>query len=176
MGSIVGMDNGRVASLMRQEILLICEGGLGSALDELAMNMAVCEKHGVYLIEDGAHALGQIARYRRLGRSAAGQRQSGQRRRREQRRRAHRVRDERVHVGVVVVEHGEAHGGYHAPHQTRWLLYPRPEHDAQPLRAAGKRQGGSGHGSPGNDVHPSLRLGSPGCGCRVMKVWAPAIV
>lgn len=47
VGSIVGLDNARVAKLLGLEVLLVCEGGLGSAFDELALNVAMCERQGV---------------------------------------------------------------------------------------------------------------------------------
>jgi dethiobiotin synthetase len=49
VGSIVGLDNGRVASLLGLDVILVCEGGLGSAFDELAMNVAVAQAHKVRL-------------------------------------------------------------------------------------------------------------------------------
>ena len=47
VGSIVGLDNARVASLLGRDVALVCEGGLGSAFDELAMNIALCREQNV---------------------------------------------------------------------------------------------------------------------------------
>jgi len=47
VGSIVGLDNAAVAKLLGLEVVLVCEGGLGSAFDELSLNLAVCAAQGV---------------------------------------------------------------------------------------------------------------------------------
>jgi dethiobiotin synthetase len=47
VGSIASMDNARVASLMGLDVVLVCEGGLGSAFDELSMNIAMCRQQDV---------------------------------------------------------------------------------------------------------------------------------
>ena len=47
VGSIVGLDNARVAKLLGLEVALVCEGGLGSAFDELSMNVSMCARQGV---------------------------------------------------------------------------------------------------------------------------------
>lgn len=47
VGSIVQMNNAKVASLLGLEMIIIASGGLGSALDELAVNMAMCKLHDV---------------------------------------------------------------------------------------------------------------------------------
>ena len=47
VGAIVGLDNARVAKLLGLEVVLVCEGGLGSAFDELSLNLAVCRERGV---------------------------------------------------------------------------------------------------------------------------------
>lgn len=47
VGSIVGLNNAKVASLLGLDMVLIASGGLGSSYDELALNMAMCEKYGV---------------------------------------------------------------------------------------------------------------------------------
>ena len=47
VGSIVEMSNSRVASLLNADMVLVCNGGLGSAFDELEMNRVMCEAHGV---------------------------------------------------------------------------------------------------------------------------------
>lgn len=47
VGSIVGLSNAEVASLLNAPVLLIAQGGIGSAFDELALNYHLCCKHGV---------------------------------------------------------------------------------------------------------------------------------
>lgn len=47
VGSIVQMNNAKVASLLGLEIVIIASGGLGSAHDELALNIALCEAYQV---------------------------------------------------------------------------------------------------------------------------------
>ena len=46
VGSIVGLDNARVAALLGLDVVLVCEGGLGSAFDELCLNIAMCRQAG----------------------------------------------------------------------------------------------------------------------------------
>ena len=47
VGSIVNLDNARVASLLGLDLILVVNGGLGSAFDELALNRLACENHNV---------------------------------------------------------------------------------------------------------------------------------
>ena len=47
VGSILNLNNARVAHLLGLDMIIICSGGLGSANDELALNLALCEKYGV---------------------------------------------------------------------------------------------------------------------------------
>lgn len=47
VGSIVQMNNAKVAALLGLEVVIIASGGLGSAYDELALNIAMCQKYGV---------------------------------------------------------------------------------------------------------------------------------
>lgn len=47
VGSIVGLSNAKVASLLGLEMVIIASGGLGSAFDELATNIALCKKYNV---------------------------------------------------------------------------------------------------------------------------------
>mmetsp|Transcript_332 Transcript_332/g.312 ORF Transcript_332/g.312 Transcript_332/m.312 type:complete len:210 (+) Transcript_332:134-763(+) len=47
VGSIVNLDNARVASLLGLDMVLIVNGGLGSAFDELALNRLMCKQHDV---------------------------------------------------------------------------------------------------------------------------------
>jgi phosphate acetyltransferase len=47
VGSIVNLNNAQVAALLEIEMILVAPGGLGSSFDEIALNMAQCEKYGV---------------------------------------------------------------------------------------------------------------------------------
>ena len=47
VGSVVGANNAEVARMLGASMLLIANGGLGSAFDELELNRVLCEKHGV---------------------------------------------------------------------------------------------------------------------------------
>lgn len=47
VGSIVNLDNARVASILGLDMLLVVNGGLGSAFDELALNRLACLNQGV---------------------------------------------------------------------------------------------------------------------------------
>jgi phosphate acetyltransferase len=47
VGSIVSLSNARVAKLLGLDMVIIAKGGLGSAIDELALNKSLCEAHGV---------------------------------------------------------------------------------------------------------------------------------
>lgn len=47
VGSIVGASNARVASYVGGSMVLVANGGLGSAFDELELNRVLCESFGV---------------------------------------------------------------------------------------------------------------------------------
>lgn len=47
VGSIIKMNNAKIASLLNLDVIIIASGGLGSAYDELALNIAMCQIHGV---------------------------------------------------------------------------------------------------------------------------------
>jgi len=47
VGSIVNLDNARVASILGLDVVFVVNGGLGSAFDELALNKLMCEHHSV---------------------------------------------------------------------------------------------------------------------------------
>jgi len=47
VGSIVGLNNAKVASLLGADMLLIANGGLGSAYDELELNRVLCQHYSV---------------------------------------------------------------------------------------------------------------------------------
>lgn len=47
VGSVVNINNARVASLLNLDTIIIASGGLGSAYDELALNIALCQANNV---------------------------------------------------------------------------------------------------------------------------------
>eukprot|EP00924_Labyrinthula_sp_SR-Ha-C_P004911 snap_masked-scaffold_1-processed-gene-16.27-mRNA-1 protein AED:0.00 eAED:0.00 QI:0/-1/0/1/-1/1/1/0/398 len=47
VGSIVSMDNVKVAKMLNLDMVLVVNGGLGSAFDELALNRALCVENDV---------------------------------------------------------------------------------------------------------------------------------
>lgn len=47
VGSIINLSNAKVASLLQTPMILIASGGLGSAFDELALNIALCQQYQV---------------------------------------------------------------------------------------------------------------------------------
>lgn len=47
VGSIVTLNNARVASMLGLDIVIIAKGGLGSTFDELALNKALCDQLGI---------------------------------------------------------------------------------------------------------------------------------
>lgn len=47
VGSIIGLNNASVAHELGLETIIVTSGGLGSAIDSLALNMAMCERYGV---------------------------------------------------------------------------------------------------------------------------------
>jgi phosphate acetyltransferase len=49
VGSIVDLNNAKVAAQLGLDMVIIASGGLGSAHDELCLNIALCEKYGVNL-------------------------------------------------------------------------------------------------------------------------------
>lgn len=47
VGSIVGLNNAKVASLIGADMILVANGGLGSAFDELELNRVLCQHYNV---------------------------------------------------------------------------------------------------------------------------------
>jgi dethiobiotin synthetase len=47
VGSIVGLNNAKVASLLGADMVIVCNGGLGSAFDELELNRVLCQHYNV---------------------------------------------------------------------------------------------------------------------------------
>lgn len=50
VGSIVNMNNARIAAELELDMVIIASGGLGSAHDELALNIGMCRQYGVKVI------------------------------------------------------------------------------------------------------------------------------
>eukprot|EP00754_Rhynchopus_humris_P041625 Rhum_TRINITY_DN25179_c0_g1::Rhum_TRINITY_DN25179_c0_g1_i1::g.181405::m.181405/K06873/K06873; uncharacterized protein len=47
VGSIVGLNNATVAKLLGVDVVIVSSGGVGSAFDEIALNLQLCEAIGV---------------------------------------------------------------------------------------------------------------------------------
>lgn len=47
VGGICNLNNARVAQVLGADMVLVANGGLGSAYDELDLNRVMCEAHGV---------------------------------------------------------------------------------------------------------------------------------
>ena len=47
VGSIVGLNNAKVASIIGADMVLVANGGLGKAFDELELNRILCQHYGV---------------------------------------------------------------------------------------------------------------------------------
>lgn len=47
VGSIINLNNAQVAAALGLDVILIATGGLGSAFDELALNIELCHREGV---------------------------------------------------------------------------------------------------------------------------------
>lgn len=47
VGSIVNLSNAEVAKLLGLDMVIVASGGLGSAYDELTLNLNLCKQHGV---------------------------------------------------------------------------------------------------------------------------------
>ena len=46
VGSIVGLNNARVAAELGVPVVLVCNGGIGSSVDEIELNRQLCLAHG----------------------------------------------------------------------------------------------------------------------------------
>ena len=49
VGSIVNLDNARVAAMLGLDMVLVANGGLGSTYDQLSLNMLKCKQHDVHI-------------------------------------------------------------------------------------------------------------------------------
>lgn len=47
VGSIINLNNARVAKQLDADVVIVANGGLGSAYDELELNRVMCKEHGV---------------------------------------------------------------------------------------------------------------------------------
>lgn len=47
VGSVFGMNNAQVAKLLNLPVILVAQAGIGRPIDEIALNLALFEKHGV---------------------------------------------------------------------------------------------------------------------------------
>lgn len=47
VGEVIGLNNARVAKLLGIDMVIVATGGLGSTIDELALNIAMCHQEGV---------------------------------------------------------------------------------------------------------------------------------
>lgn len=47
VGSVVGVNNAQVAAMIGADVVLVANGGLGSAFDELELNRIICQHYGV---------------------------------------------------------------------------------------------------------------------------------
>ncbi len=50
VGSVFDLSNARVASLLASKVLLVTKGGIGRAIDEVALNKALFDKEGVEMV------------------------------------------------------------------------------------------------------------------------------
>lgn len=50
VGSVVELNNAQVASYLNAEMILVANGGLGSAFDELELNRVMCKEYGVPIL------------------------------------------------------------------------------------------------------------------------------
>ncbi len=50
VGAVVGLSNARVASLLDAPVVIVSEGGVGRPIDEIVLNHALFERHGVRVI------------------------------------------------------------------------------------------------------------------------------
>ncbi len=50
VGSVVDLNNAQVAKRLNADMILVANGGLGSAYDDLALNYLMCQRWGVKVI------------------------------------------------------------------------------------------------------------------------------
>lgn len=50
VGSVFDLSNARVAKLLNAPVILVCPGGIGRPIDEIALNKALFDQHGVQVL------------------------------------------------------------------------------------------------------------------------------
>lgn len=50
VGAVVGLSNARVAALLEAPVVIVSEGGVGRPIDEIVLNHALFERHGVRVL------------------------------------------------------------------------------------------------------------------------------
>ena len=50
VGAVFDLSNAMVASILKSKVIIVSRGGIGRPIDEISMNMALYEKHGVEVI------------------------------------------------------------------------------------------------------------------------------
>ncbi|HEY7331658.1 MAG TPA: AAA family ATPase [Candidatus Limnocylindria bacterium] len=50
VGAVIGLSNARVAALLDAPVIIVSEGGVGRPIDEIVLNQALFERHGVRVI------------------------------------------------------------------------------------------------------------------------------
>lgn len=50
VGAVFGLSNARVASLLDAPVIIVSEGGVGRPIDEIVLNQALFERHGVRIL------------------------------------------------------------------------------------------------------------------------------
>jgi hypothetical protein len=72
VGSVFDLSNARVARLLDAKVILVCPGGIGRPIDEIALNKALFDKEGVQIIgailnKVEADKIPQVTHYAGLG-------------------------------------------------------------------------------------------------------------
>ena len=49
VGAVIGLSNAVVASMLGAPAVIVCEGGVGRPIDEIVLNAALFERHGVHV-------------------------------------------------------------------------------------------------------------------------------
>ena len=70
VGAVIGLSNARVAALLDAPVIIVSEGGVGRPIDEIVLNQALFERHGVRVLGavvnkvnvDASPELGQVLR------------------------------------------------------------------------------------------------------------------
>jgi BioD-like phosphotransacetylase family protein len=50
VGAVIGLSNARVAALLDAPVIIVSEGGVGRPIDEIVLNQALFERHGVRVL------------------------------------------------------------------------------------------------------------------------------